>query len=118
MEAKELMTQAIRHWGHRHGRSRLPRIPGLDGVHGEGSDGIDTRHIHALKYRGNREKLLQRSFTFLSCRRYGGVLYQGECCALSARLAQRTTTDRGPTRYVHSEVAGASCHGTMSLGAS
>jgi hypothetical protein len=29
------------------------RIRGLDGVHGEGSDGIDTRHIHALKYRGN-----------------------------------------------------------------
>jgi hypothetical protein len=27
------------------------RIRGLDGVYGEGSDGIDARHIHALKYR-------------------------------------------------------------------
>jgi hypothetical protein len=39
-------------------------------------------------------------------------------CLPSPGRAQRTITDLGPARYVHLGIGGASCHDTMSSGAS
>jgi hypothetical protein len=49
IEAKEALPETVSHWGQSHGRSRVPRVRGLHGVHCQRANSVDRDLIKIVR---------------------------------------------------------------------